>query len=161
LTLAALEAVARGAAPPPLTDADRARLGAGRALVDQLLASDATVYGVTTGFGQLSSVRIPTADASELHRHLLRPPALRPGAPPPEEVVRGMLHLLQNALRKGHSGVRAELVEACLGLLERGVVPVVPSKGSVGSSGDLAPLAHLGLVLLGEGEAVVDGERVD
>ena len=160
LTLADLESVARGATPPPLTDVDRRRIAAGRALVDQLLASDATVYGVTTGFGQLSSVRIAPADASELQRNLLRSHAIGAGEPLPAEIVRGMLHLLQNALRKGHSGVREELVERCLGLLEHDVVPVVPAKGSVGSSGDLAPLAHLGLVLLGEGEATVDGERL-
>src|SRR3954469_20128375 len=116
------------------------------------------VYGVTTGFGQLSSVRIDAADAAQLQVNLLRSHAVGSGEPLDAEVVRGMVLLLASSLRRGHSGVRAEVVELLLALLERGVVPVVPSRGSVGSSGDLAPLAHLGLVLIGEGEALVEGE---
>ena len=102
------------------------------------------VYGVTTGFGQLSSVRIDAADAAQLQVNLLRSHAVGSGPPLEAEVVRGMVLLLASSLRRGHSGVRVELVELLLGLLERGVVPVIPSRGSVGSSGDLAPLAHLG-----------------
>ena len=117
------------------------------------------MYGVTTGFGQLESVRIAPADAAQLQVNLLRSHAVGSGPPLPEEIVRGMLLLLASSLRRGHSGVRVELVELALALLERGVTPVVPSKGSVGSSGDLAPLAHLALVLIGEGEATLDGER--
>jgi histidine ammonia-lyase len=158
LTLERLEQVARGAPPPRLEQADRERIAAGRGLIERLLESDAVVYGVTTGFGQLSSVRIAHADAATLQRNLVRSHAVGAGEPLPAEVVRGMLLLLANALRKGHSGVRIELVELCLALLERDVVPVVPSRGSVGSSGDLAPLAHVALVLAGEGEAVVGGE---
>jgi histidine ammonia-lyase len=159
-TLAQLEAVARGAAPPPLERADRERIGAGRAAVEDALSSGRVVYGVSTGFGQLSSVRIDTADAAQLQVNLLRSHAVGSGEPLDAEVVRGMVLLLAGSLRRGHSGVRVELVELLLGLLERDVVPVVPSRGSVGSSGDLAPLAHLGLVLIGEGEALADGERM-
>jgi histidine ammonia-lyase len=160
LTLAEVEEVAHGAAPPPLTADDRARIAAGRDLVDRLVAEDALVYGVTTGFGELSKVRIDPADVRALQRNLIRSHAVGAGEPLAPEVVRGMLLLLQNSLRKGYSGARVELVELCLGLLERDVVPVVPSQGSVGSSGDLAPLAHLALVLVGEGEATVAGERL-
>jgi histidine ammonia-lyase len=157
-TLEQLEAVARGAAAPPLDRADRERIGAGRAVVEAALESGTAVYGVTTGFGRLENVRIAASDAAQLQVNLLRSHAVGSGPPLPNEVVRGMLLLLASSLRQGHSGVRAELVELVLALLERGVTPVIPSKGSVGSSGDLAPLAHLGLVLIGEGEAAVAGE---
>jgi histidine ammonia-lyase len=156
-SLAELEAVARGAPPMPLDGDDRARIAAGRAVVEAALGSGAAIYGVTTGFGQLENVRIPPADAAQLQLNLLRSHAVGSGPPLPEEVVRGMLLLLASSLRRGHSGVRPEVVELVLALLERGVAPVIPSKGSVGSSGDLAPLAHLALVLVGEGEAVLSG----
>jgi len=159
-TLEQLEAVARGALPPALEPADRERIAAGRAVVEDVLGAGRAVYGVTTGFGQLASVRIDAADAAQLQVNLLRSHAVGSGEPLDAEVVRGMLLLLASSLRRGHSGVRVELVELLLGLLERDVVPVIPSRGSVGSSGDLAPLAHLGLVLIGEGEALVGGERM-
>jgi histidine ammonia-lyase len=154
---AELESVARGAPAPPLGDEDRARIEAGRAAVDAALAEGRTVYGVTTGFGRLADVRIDAADSARLQVNLLRSHAVGSGPPLPDDVVRGMTFLLAASLRRGHSGVRVELVELLDGLLDRGVVPVVPSRGSVGSSGDLAPLAHLALVLIGEGEATVDG----
>src|SRR3954452_7352222 len=157
-SLQELEALARSAVPPPLDAGDRERITAGRAVVERALESGAAVYGVTTGFGQLESVRIAPADAAQLQVNLLRSHAVGSGPPLPPEIVRGMLLLLASSLRRGHSGVRPELVELALQLLERGVTPVVPSKGSVGSSGDLAPLAHLGLVLIGEGTATVGGE---
>jgi histidine ammonia-lyase len=159
-SLAELEAIARGALPPPLTDADGSRIAAGRAVVDHAVKAGSAVYGVTTGFGQLESVRIAPDDSAQLQLNLLRSHAVGSGPPLPDEIVRGMLLLLAASLRRGHSGVRAEVVELVLALLERGVVPVIPSKGSVGSSGDLAPLAHLGLVLVGEGEAAVAGETL-
>jgi histidine ammonia-lyase len=159
-TLAELEAVARGASPPPLDDADRDRIAAARAVVDAAVDSEAVVYGVTTGFGQLASVSVPAADAARLQINLLRSHAVGSGPALDEEVVRAMLLLLAASLRRGHSGVGPELVELVLALLERDVVPVVPTRGSVGSSGDLVPLAHLSLVLIGEGEAVVAGERL-
>ncbi len=160
-TLHELEDVARHrAAPRPLDDDDRARIAAGRAVVERALAAGTAVYGVTTGFGQLESVRIAAEDAAQLQVNLLRSHAVGSGPPLPEEIVRGMVLLLASSLRRGHSGVRVELVQLALALLERGVTPVVPSKGSVGSSGDLAPLAHLGLVLIGEGTATVEGETL-
>ena len=160
LTPDRLEAVARGAAPPRLDAAARDRIGSARAVVEDAVARGDAVYGVTTGIGELASVRIEPADAERLQLNLLRSHAVGAGEPLPEELVRGMMMLLAASLARGHSGVRAELVELLLALLERGVVPVVPSRGSVGSSGDLAPLAHLGLVAVGEGEAVLDGRRL-
>jgi histidine ammonia-lyase len=159
-TLEQLEAVARGGPPPALEPADRERIAAGRAVVEHAMRTGRVVYGVSTGFGQLSSVRIDAADAAQLQVNLLRSHAVGSGEPLDAEVVRGMVLLLASSLRRGHSGVRAELVELLLGLLERDVVPVIPSRGSVGSSGDLAPLAHLALVLIGEGEALLGGERM-
>lgn len=159
-TLEELEAVARGAAPAPLDGGDRERIAAARRVVEAALASGTAVYGVTTGFGRLENVRIAAADAAQLQINLLRSHAVGSGPPLPEEVVRGMLLLLAGSLRRGHSGVRADLVELVLALLEYGVTPVIPSKGSIGSSGDLAPLAHLGLVLIGEGEATFHGETL-
>jgi histidine ammonia-lyase len=159
-SLAELEAVARGVSPPPLDDGDRERVAAGRAVVEAALEAGTAVYGVTTGFGQLENVRIAAEDAARLQVNLLRSHAVGSGPPLDVEIVRGMLFLLASSLRRGHSGVRLEVVELVLGMLERGVTPVVPSKGSVGSSGDLAPLAHLGLVLIGEGEATVAGEAL-
>jgi histidine ammonia-lyase len=157
-TLEELERVARGAAPPALDAADRERIAAARAVVETALTTGDAVYGVTTGFGQLEHVRIAPEDAAQLQINLLRSHAVGSGPPLPGEVVRGMLFLLASSLRRGHSGARGELVELVLALLERDVTPVIPSKGSVGSSGDLAPLAHLGLVLIGEGEATFDGD---
>jgi histidine ammonia-lyase len=159
-TLEELEAVARGAAPRPLDADDRARIAAGRAVVEGALANGSAVYGVTTGFGRLANVRIAPEDAAQLQVNLVRSHAVGAGPPLPREVVRGMLFLLASSLRRGHSGVRVEVAELVLGLLERDVTPVVPSKGSVGSSGDLAPLAHLALVLIGEGEAEHGGTRL-
>src|SRR3954454_23861344 len=161
LTLAELERVARGGAPAPLGDEARARLARGRETVDAMVAEGAVVYGVTTGFGDLSSVRIDAADAAQLQLNLVRSHAVGVGEPLPAEVVRGMLLLLVNSLSKGHSGVRPELVELLRGMLERDVLPVVPSRGSVGASGDLAPLAHVAVVLCGEGRATSRGQELD
>jgi histidine ammonia-lyase len=159
-TLDDLEAVARGARPAPLDAGDRARIAAARGVVEDALRSGRTVYGVNTGFGDLVTVSIAPEDAAQLQLNLLRSHAVGSGEPLAEEVVRGMVLLLANSLRRGRSGVRVEVVELLLALLERGVTPVVPSRGSVGSSGDLAPLAHLALVLVGEGEAVLGGQRL-
>src|SRR3954447_371197 len=159
-TLEELEAVARGAAPPPLDDGDRARIAAARGVVEDALRSGRTVYGVNTGFGDLVTVSIAAEDTAQLQLNLIRSHAVGSGEPLGEEIVRGMVFLLAGSLRRGRSGVRVALVELLLALLEHGVTPVVPSRGSVGSSGDLAPLAHLALVLVGEGEATYEGERL-
>jgi histidine ammonia-lyase len=157
-TLADLEAVARGAAPPPLDDDDRARIGAARQVVEDALRSGDTVYGVTTGFGDLVTVSIAPEDAAQLQLNLLRSHAVGSGAPLSDEVVRGMMFLLSNSLRRGRSGVRETVVTQLVEMLTHRVTPLVPSRGSVGSSGDLAPLAHLSLVLIGEGKAWYRGD---
>jgi histidine ammonia-lyase len=157
-SLAELEAVARGADPPLLDDDDRARIAAARQVVEDALRSGDTVYGVTTGFGDLVTVSIAPEDAAQLQLNLLRSHAVGTGAPLSDEVVRGMMFLLSNSLRRGRSGVRETVVTQLLEMLTHRVTPVVPSRGSVGSSGDLAPLAHLSLVLIGEGKANYRGD---
>src|SRR6476661_10049910 len=115
-------------------------------------------YGVNTGFGRFVSQSIPEELTQELQLRLLRSHACGVGEPYPDEIVRAAMLLRANALAKGRSGARAELVELLLECLDRRVLPVVPSRGSVGASGDLAPLAHLALPLVGEGEAWYEGE---
>src|SRR5213596_3791651 len=117
-------------------------------------------YGVNTGFGRFVSKSIPEELTEELQLRLLRSHACGVGEPYPAEIVRAAMLLRANALAKGNSGARVETVELLLALLDRGVLPVVPSRGSVGASGDLAPLAHLALPLVGEGEAWIEGERL-
>jgi len=141
-----------------LTDHARTRMTAARTLVDAQLGEH--TYGVNTGFGRFVSKRIPDELAGELQLRLLRSHACGVGEPYPETTVRAAMLLRANALAKGFSGARIETVELLLACLERRLVPYVPSRGSVGASGDLAPLAHLGLPLVGEGEAWVAGERL-
>jgi histidine ammonia-lyase len=141
-----------------LADGARAQIAAARELVDAQRGEH--TYGVNTGFGRFVSQRIPDELAGELQLRLLRSHACGVGDPYPAVVVRAAMLLRANALAKGFSGARAETVELLLGCLERGVVPHVPARGSVGASGDLAPLAHLALPLVGEGEAWLEGERL-
>jgi histidine ammonia-lyase len=138
----------------------RAALRAGAELVRKAGAGDAPVYGVNTGFGKLASTRIAREDLARLQLNLLRSHAVGVGEPLSGRVVRLVLLLKAASLARGFSGVREELVDALLALLNRGVLPVVPAQGSVGASGDLAPLAHLCLPLVGEGEAFFGGERM-
>ncbi len=129
-------------------------------LVAELAAGEAPVYGVNTGFGDLATVRIPTSELRALQRNLIRSHAAGVGDPLPIDVVRAVLLLRANTLAAGRSGVRPELAEMLLEMLDRGVHPVIPMHGSVGASGDLAPLAHAALVLMGEGEAFVEDARM-
>jgi histidine ammonia-lyase len=129
------------------------RMRASRAVIEHLVAEGATVYGVTTGFGDLANVRIEPDQVGELQRNLVRSHTAGVGDPLPVEVVRAMLLLRANALAVGLSGVRPALAELLCGMLNEAVHPVIPSRGSVGASGDLAPLAHLAAVMIGEGEA--------
>jgi histidine ammonia-lyase len=133
---------------------------ASRRVIEKILKKDEAVYGVNTGFGKLSDVRIPHDHLSDLQVNLVRSHAAGLGRPLSEPEVRTMLLLRANVLAKGFSGVRVAVIEMLLSLLNCGVHPVVPEKGSVGASGDLAPLAHLALVLIGEGEAFYRGERI-
>jgi histidine ammonia-lyase len=153
---------ALGRATVALGAEGRRRLDEAAALIARVAGAGEPVYGVTTGFGSLESVRIPDAGLSDLQRNIVRSHAVGVGDPLPVPVVRGMMVLLAASLARGHSGVRVEVVEALIALLDHGVTPVVPSRGSVGASGDLAPLAHLAQVLIGEGRALLpDGSETD
>ena len=134
---------------------------ASRAVVEDRLRRGEPVYGVNTGFGRLADVRIADEDVELLQRHLVTSCCTGVGAPFPDEVVRAMLLLRANSLVAGCSGVRPVVPETLVAMLERGVLPVVPCKGSVGASGDLAPLAHIALVLMGEGRARFAGRTMD
>src|SRR5947199_743761 len=155
-----VRAVARHSATVTLGSESISRIQAARAVIDTLTAQDEKVYGVTTGFGHLSRVRIPHEQLQDLQHNLLRSHAAGVGEPLSEEVTRTMMLLLAASLARGNSGVRTELVQLLLDMLNARVYPIIPSRGSVGSSGDLAPLAHLGLTLIGEGEVFVEGKRV-
>src|SRR5207237_5628216 len=134
-------------------------MGAARELGEQAAhGSREHTYGVNTGFGRFVSRSIPEELTEELQLRLLRSHACGVGEPYPDEIVRAAMLLRANALAKGFSGARVETVELLVDCLNRGVLPHVPSRGSVGASGDLAPLAHLALPLVGEGEAAFDGE---
>jgi len=161
LTVDDVWAVAVDGTGAALTDEAREKMGAARSLVERAMhGTREHTYGVNTGFGRFVAVDIPEEQTGELQLRLLRSHACGVGEPYPDEIVRGALLLRANALAKGNSGARVETVELLLALLARGVLPVVPSRGSVGASGDLAPLAHLALPLVGEGDAWVDGERI-
>jgi histidine ammonia-lyase len=154
LTIEQLAAIADNRARVTLERAARARVGAARAVVDRVAGGDAPVYGVNTGFGSFADVRIPHEALGTLQANLLRSHAAGIGEPLSARTVRATMALRANVLSCGHSGVRVETLDALLALLNADVHPLVPSRGSVGASGDLAPLAHLALVLVGEGIAI-------
>jgi len=161
LTVADVWNVAVERSPAELTDAARGKMRAARALVERAAhGTHEHTYGVNTGFGRFVSRSIPEELTEELQLRLLRSHACGVGDPYPDEIVRAAMLLRANTLAKGNSGAHVRTVELLLECLNRGVVPVVPSRGSVGASGDLAPLAHLALPLVGEGEAFLEGERM-
>lgn len=153
--------VAINGARVEIAQAARARIDASRKVVDDIIERDAVVYGVNTGFGKLSDVRIDRAELRHLQLNLVRSHACGIGWPLSEPEVRAMMLLRANVLTLGFSGIRHEIIEMLCEMLNRRVCPVVPEKGSVGASGDLAPLAHLALTLIGEGEAFFEGERME
>lgn len=157
LGLEQFDAVARRGVSCTLAPPARAQIVAGQGAVQHAVEVGDAVYGVNTGFGDLAGVRIADDRLSQLQRRLLLSHASGLGEPLDDEAVRGMLLLRANTLSRGYSGVRAQVVEALLALLDAGVLPLVPSRGSVGASGDLAPLAHLALPLIGCGEVRIDG----
>jgi len=159
LSLDQLLAIADDFAPVGLAPSARARVAAARAVVDAKAAGADAVYGVNTGFGNFAETRIDKADLAALQLNLLRSHAAGVAEPLPVRAVRAAMALRANVLAKGYSGIRVETLEALLALLNHRVHPHVPSRGSVGASGDLAPLAHLALVLVGEGETWDDGPR--
>ncbi len=158
LTLADIEAVARDRVPVRLDATAAERVRAARDVLERLLTDDEPVYGVSTGFGSLAQVRIAHDEQRLLQRNLVRSHAAGVGRPLPADEVRAILLLRANALARGHSGCRPVVVERLVEFLNRGIHPVVPEIGSVGASGDLAPLAHVALALTGEGRAEADGE---
>jgi histidine ammonia-lyase len=163
VTLEAIAQVARASEKVCLGAASRARIDAARRVVERISeGGDAApaVYGVNTGFGFLADVRISADEIRNLQRNLIRSHAAGVGQPLPVPVVRAMMLLRAQVLALGYSGVRAAVCDLLCEMLNRGVHPVIPEKGSVGASGDLAPLAHLALVVMGEGEAFVDGQRL-
>ena len=131
-----------------------------RALVDRYVDDNKVVYGLTTGFGKFSDVVINGEETKTLQRNLIISHACGVGNPLDEEIVRGIMLLRANALAKGYSGIRLSTLNTLIEMINKGVHPIVPEKGSLGSSGDLAPLAHVVLVLIGEGEAIFKGVRM-
>jgi histidine ammonia-lyase len=159
VTLAELEMIMDGGAVT-VDPACRAGVEAAEAVVAAAAAGDVPVYGVNTGFGKLASVRIPPKDTAQLQRNLILSHAAGIGAPLDHGVVRLIMALKMISLARGASGVRWELIALLEGMLAAGVTPVIPAQGSVGASGDLAPLAHMAAVMIGEGEAEFDGVRL-
>jgi histidine ammonia-lyase len=160
LTLAQLYSVVLDGAEVELAPSAREQMNASRAVIEKLLDSNAVVYGVNTGFGKMASARISRDQIRQLQVNLVRSHACGVGAPLSENETRAMLLLRANAIAKGLSGVRPLVTETLCAMLNHGVHPVIPSQGSVGASGDLAPLAHLAQVAIGEGEAIFRGVKM-
>src|SRR5215468_6593180 len=160
LSLAEVSAVAHATEKAALAGAARARIEASRRVIEQIIAENRTVYGVNTGFGKLSDVRIAPSQIRELQLNLVRSHSCGLGNPLSIEEARAMVLLRANVLSLGYSGCRPIVVETLIEMLNRGVTPVIPEKGSVGASGDLAPLAHLALAAIGEGESFVEDQRL-
>src|SRR2546423_7589934 len=161
LSLDDIAAVAYGRESVQMAASARPRIVASRKVVDDIIARDAVIYGVNTGFGKLADVRISREEIDALQLNLVRSHACGIGQPLSEPEVRAMMLLRANVLTLGFSGIRPEVIELLCAMLNARVHPVVPEKGSVGASGDLAPLAHLALSLIGEGEAFFDGKRME
>jgi histidine ammonia-lyase len=160
LTLEQIASVSAGQAETFLPDGARERIQASRDVVEEVLRRGHVVYGVNTGFGKLCDVRIPSSDIETLQLNLVRSHACGVGEPLSEQETRAVMLLRANVLALGDSGCRLEVPETLLRMLERRVHPVIPEKGSVGASGDLAPLAHLALSIIGEGESCFQGRRL-
>jgi histidine ammonia-lyase len=160
LSLEAIEAIAVHGATCRVTPQARERVAAARSCVERQFGNGAVIYGVTTGFGRMANIVIAREDVDVLQQNLVRSHAAGTGTPLSEAFVRAAGVLRVSSLAAGHSGIRLETLDLLLEILNRGVTPVVPAQGSVGASGDLAPLAHMTLTLIGEGEAFYRGERL-
>ncbi len=160
LTIEAVKRAANGDGPVEIAAEAGERMERSRAVVERLAAGDAPVYAVNTGVGLLADVRIAPAELEQLQRNVVRSHACGAGDPLSRAEVRAMMLIRANVLAKGFSGIRPVVAQRLCDLLNRNVTPVVPSQGSVGASGDLAPLAHIALVLIGEGEAEFEGARI-
>jgi histidine ammonia-lyase len=160
LRLEDLSAVASGGRVPALSASALRKIAASRRALEKAMASGRAVYGVNTGFGELASTRISDERLAQVQRNLVLSHACGVGEPLAEEEARGILFLRLNELCRGASGVRPSLVRHLARMLAAGVVPLIPSRGSVGASGDLAPQAHLALAVIGEGDVLYRGRRV-
>ncbi|MCG8618082.1 MAG: histidine ammonia-lyase [Desulfobacterales bacterium] len=160
LQLDELVAIARNGADAAISVESESRINKARTLVDKWVKEGERIYGVTTGFGALSDVTISFEDTKKLQKKILLSHAAGMGNHMADDVVRAMMALRINDFCRGNSGLRLETIRKLSDLLNTGIIPVVPEKGSVGASGDLVPMAHLSLVLIGEGEAFVDGRRM-
>src|SRR5690554_5551203 len=152
--------VARYGAKVNLSKDAEIKINKARKLVEKMVEESRVVYGITTGFGKFSDVVINCKETMDLQRNLIISHSCGVGNPLDEEIVRGIMLLRANALAKGYSGIRLSTVKTLLDMLNKGVHPIIPEKGSLGASGDLAPLAHMVLVMLGEGEAIYQGVRL-
>jgi histidine ammonia-lyase len=160
LTLEQVLSVARNMTPVKLHISGKEKLLKSRKIVERIISRGEVAYGITTGFGKFSDVSISTEDCNTLQKNIIMSHSCGVGEPLPQEVVRTMMLLRANSLAKGYSGVRLELVELLLDMLNSGIHPVVPCKGSVGASGDLIPLSHIALAMIGMGEVEYTGERM-
>ena len=160
MTLEALVSIARHGAKVQLTEASVQRINEARQLIEQWVIEEKSIYGVTTGFGALSDVAISKKDTRQLQQNILMSHSAGTGDMLDEETVRAVMALRIKDFALGHSGIRLETVQHLITILNKGVYPVVPEKGSVGASGDLIPLAHLSLVIIGLGEAYYQGQRM-
>jgi histidine ammonia-lyase len=157
LTIKDVVAVARQDAPVTLSEASKRKVTESRAVLERLVKDKKRIYGVTTGFGALGNITIPPEDLKQLQVNLIRSHASGVGNPLSKDATRALMLLRANTLAKGFSGIRLETVETLVQMINRGVHPIIPEKGSVGASGDLAPLSHMVLVMMGEGEAEYHG----
>ncbi len=160
LTIEQVVEIARNRTAIGLTEEAVAKVQRSRQMVEQMVQEQKVVYGITTGFGKFSDIVIPREDVSQLQENLIMSHACGMGQPYPAEVVRAIMALRVNNLAKGFSGVRLETLHQLIEMCNRGVHPIIPEQGSLGASGDLAPLAHMVLVMLGKGEAEVNGARM-
>jgi len=158
LTIEDIVAVARENAKVEIPDYIKKRVIKSRRVLEEILDSEMAVYGVNTGFGALAKVKIPKEEQERLQLNMVRSHSAGVGKPLPKKVVRATMLLRANMLARGYSGIRLEVLETLVQMLNEGVHPIVPEKGSVGASGDLAPLAHIALVIIGEGKAEYEGE---
>ena len=161
LTIDQIAAVCRDHAVVELSEESKKKILESRKVVDELLEEQKTVYGITTGFGKFSDVVITRKQCKHLQENLIITHSVGAGDPFPEDVARGMLLLRTNNLSKGFSGIRLETVQTMIDMLNKGVTPFIPEKGSLGASGDLAPLSHMVMVMIGRGKAWYQGELMD
>ncbi len=160
LTLDEFVYVSRFNARVELTSKAISKINRARDLVDKFIEENKVIYGITTGFGKFSDVVISNEETKKLQKNLIMSHSCGVGEPLKEEIVRGVMLLRANALSKGCSGARLSTIKTLIDMLNKGVHPIIPEKGSLGASGDLAPLSHMVLVMIGEGEAIYDGERM-